>query len=196
VGTSRRGFGPQGAELCLHPPSRWVFENREGDLARLSRRGVETGQPSPGGAKVATGHPSGLLLVSGDAALEGSLQELLGGLQPLWRIPPTMAALKEALNQRPSLVLYHIPSLSLDERRRIRTMTETIQGRAPFLLLGTAVDGGGLLELGSELKASVSIVFNPERGTFFQRLVQGVLRRVYEGGESPMMPSEKEGPSS
>jgi len=188
-------FRPQLDEVILHPLSRWVFEKREEDLERLSRRGVETGQPSPGAAKASAGHPSGLLLVSGDAGLEGSLQELLGGLQPLWRIPPTMAALKEALNQRPSLVLYHIPSLSLDERRRIKTMTETILGRAPFLLLGTAVDGGGLLELGSELKASVSIVFNPERGTFFQRLVQGVLRRVYEGGESPMMPSEKEGPS-
>jgi hypothetical protein len=38
----------------------------------------------------------------------------------------------------------------------------------------------------------VSIVFNPERGTFFQRLVQGVLRRTYEGGESPMMPMDRD----
>ena len=64
----------------------------------------------------------------------------------------------------------------------------------PFLLLGTLVDGGALLELGSELRAAVSIVFNPERGTFFQRLVQGVLRRTYEGGESPMVPVDPENP--
>jgi len=187
-------FRPQLDDHLLHPLSRWVFEKREEDLERISRRGVETASPS-GTVKVSTGQPSGLLLISGDPALENSLQELLGGLQPLHRIPPTMAALKEALNQRPSLVLYHIPSLSLDERRRIRTMAETIQGRVPFLLLGTAVDGAVLLELGTELKAAVSIVFNPERGTFFQRLVQGVLRRTYEGGESPMVPVDKDGAS-
>ena len=51
-----------------------------------------------------------------------------------------------------------------------------------------------MLELGTELKAAVSIVFNPERGTFFQRLVQGVLRRTYEGGESPMAPMEPQAP--
>jgi len=187
-------FRPQLDDHLLHPLSRWVFEKREEDLERISRRGVETASPS-GAVKVSTGQPSGLLLISGDPALENSLQELLGGLQPLHRIPPTMAALKEALNQRPSLVLYHVPSLSLDERRRIKTMAETIQGRVPFLLLGTAVDGGALLELGTELKAAVSIVFNPERATFFQRLVQGVLRRTYEGGESPMVPVDKDGAS-
>ena len=187
-------FRPQLDDHLLHPLSRWVFEKREEDLERISRRGVETASPS-GTVKVSTGQPSGLLLISGDPALENSLQELLGGLQPLHRIPPTMAALKEALNQRPSLVLYHVPSLSLDERRRIKTMAETIQGRVPFLLLGTAVDGGVLLELGTELKAAVSIVFNPERATFFQRLVQGVLRRTYEGGESPMVPVDKDGAS-
>jgi hypothetical protein len=64
----------------------------------------------------------------------------------------------------------------------------------PFLLLGTGVEGGALLELGTDLKAAVSIVFNPERGTFFQRLVQGVLRRTYEGGESPMAPVEPQAP--
>jgi hypothetical protein len=101
-----------------------------------------------------------------------------------------MAALKDALALRPALVLYHLPSLSLDERRRLKPMVESIQGRVPFLLLGTGVDGGALLELGTALKAAVSIVFNPELGTFFQRLVQGVLRRTYEGGESPMVPRE------
>jgi hypothetical protein len=133
------------------------------------------------------------LLISGDGALETTLKELLGGLQPLRRIPPTMQALKEALAQRPALVLYQVASFSLDERRRLKPMAETLQGRVPFLLLGTGVEGGPLLELGGELKATVSIVFNADRATFFQRLVQGVLRRTYEGGESPMAPREAEG---
>ena len=187
-------YRPQLDEQLLNPLSRWVFEKREEDLERVARRGVETA-PAVAGKVTTTNRPSGLLLVSGDAALEGALQELLGGLQPLWRVPPTMAALKDALNRKPALVLYHAPNLGLDERRRIKTMTETIQGRVPFMLLGTAVDGGVLLELGNEIKAAVSIVFNPERTTFFQRLVQGVLRRNYEGGESPMAPVENEGAS-
>jgi hypothetical protein len=184
-------FRPQLDDVLLNPLSRWVFEKREEDLERLARRGVETG---PGGApaKVVVGQPSGLLLVSSDAGLEATLQDLLGGLQPLHRVPPTMAALKDAMNQRPSLVLYHVPNLGLDERRRLKPMVEALQGRAPLLLLGTGIEGGPLLELGGDLKATVSIVLNPERATFFQRLVQGVLRRTYDGGESPMAPVEPE----
>jgi len=186
-------YRPQLDEHLLHPLSRWVFEKREEDLERMTRRGVETA-PISGVSLPQPSQPIGLVLVSGDAALEVALQDLLGGFQPLRRIPPTMSALKEAFNQRPALVLYHLPSLSLDERRRLKPLVETLQGRVPFLLLGTGVEGGALLELGSELKAAVSIVFNPERGIFFQRLVQGILRRLYEGGESPMAPVETEAP--
>jgi len=185
-------FRPRLDEYVLHPLSRWVFEKREEDLERVARRGVEAAQAGEA-ARPAVAQPRGLVLVSGDPALEAGLQDLLGGLQPLRRISPTMSALKDAFNQRPALVLYHVPSLSLDERKRLKTLVEPLQGRVPFLLLGTGVEGGALLELGSELKAAVAIVFNPERATFFQRLVQGVLRRVYEGGESPMMPMDREG---
>lgn len=184
-------FRPQLDDHILHPLSRWVFEKREEDLERLTRRGVETTSPSEPG-RMTSQPPTGLVLVSVDAALEATLLDLLGGLQPLRRIAPSMSELKEAFNQKPALVLYHVPSLSLDERRRLKPMVETLQGRVPFLLLGTGVDGGALLELGGEVKAAVSIVFNSERGTFFQRLVQGVLRRTYEGGESPMAPKESE----
>jgi hypothetical protein len=184
-------FRPQLDDHILHPLSRWVFEKREEDLERVTRRGVETA-PVSGIALPRASQPSGLVLVSGDALLEAALQDLLGGMQPLRRVPPTMSALKEAFNQRPALVFYHMPSLSLDERRRLKPLVEALQGRVPFVLLGTSVDGGALLELGSELKAVVSIVFHPTRGIFFQRLVQGVLRRIYEGGESPMAPVETE----
>jgi PilZ domain len=186
-------YRPQLDEHVLSPLSRWVFEKREEDLERIARRGVETA-PQIGLPANQASRPMGLVLVSGDSALETTLQGLLGGLQPLRRISPTMSALKEAFNQRPALVLYHVASLSLDERRRLKPLVETLQGRVPFVLLGTAVEGGALLELGNEVKAAVAIVFNPERGIFFQRLVQGVLRRVYEGGESPMAPVESDAP--
>jgi len=184
-------YRPQLDEHLLHPLARWVFEKREEDLERITRRGVETAA-APDVALSQASQPRGLVLVSGDTALEAALLDLLGGLQPLRRVPPTMSALKEAFSQRPALVLYHLPSLSLDERRRLKPLVEALQGRVPFLLLGTAVEGGALLELGSELKAVVAIVFHPERGIFFQRLVQGVLRRIYEGGEAPMAPAESE----
>ena len=186
-------YRPQLDDHILHPLSRWVFERREEDLDRIARRGVETAA-TPEVGRLLNRPPTGLVLVSTDAALEATLQDLLGGLQPLTRIAPTMAALKQAYNQKPALVLYHVPNLTLDSRRRLKPMVEALQGRVPFLLLGTSVDGGALLEMGSELRAAVSIVFNPERGTFFQRLVQGVLRRTYEGGESPMAPMEPENP--
>lgn len=185
-------FRPRLDERVLHPLSRWIFERREEDLERVARRGVETG--ASGEQRTATAPPKGLILVSGDGALEAVLQDLLGGLQPLRRVAPTMSAIKEALTANPALLLFHVPNLGLDERRRLRTLLEPIQGRTPFLLLGTGIEGGALLEVGTEVRATVSIVFNPARATFFQRLVQGVLRRTYEGGESPMAPVESEAP--
>lgn len=188
-------YRPQLDDSILNPLSRWIFEKREEDLERISRRGVESAGPAPAApGRVLTTAPSGLVLVSADAALESSLQELLGGFQPVKRIGMNMSALKEAFAQNPALVFFHLSNLGLDERRRLKPMSEVVQGRVPFVLLGTGVEGGSLLELGSELKATVSIVFNPERPTFFQRLIQGVLRRTYEGGESPMVPLEPEAP--
>lgn len=185
-------FRPQLEEEVLHPLSRWVFARREEDLERASRRGVETAAGAPEEERHAPSAPRGLVLISSDPALEAVLRDLLGGLQPFRRVAPTIPALKEALATPPALVLYHVAGLGLDDRRRLKGLVEPLQGRTPLLLLGTGVDGGALLELGTELKAAVSIVFNPARATFFQRLVQGVLRRLYEGGESPMAPVEPE----
>lgn len=185
-------FVPQLEEAVLQPLSRWVFQRREEDRERAVRRGTEVAAPLEGIRNVSI-LPRGLVLVSNDAALEAQLQDLLGGLQPLRRVAPAAQSLKEAFAQNPALVFFHLPGLGLDERRRLRPMAELLQGRVPFILLGTGVEGGPLLELGTELKAAVAIVFNPARGIFFQRLVQGVLRRIYEGGESPMAPREPEG---
>ena len=68
---------------------------------------------------------------------------------------------------------------------------EISQGRAPILLLGTDVDGTSLFELSSEMKAASAVVWGPQRGPFFQRLVQGIIRRHRAGGESPMAPREE-----
>ena len=184
-------FLPQLEEAVLVPLSRWTFERREEDLERLARRGANPSLPASGPRPASDLH-SGFLLVSQDTLLESALKDLLGGMQPLRRLPPTIQALKEAIPQNPALVILHASGLGLDDRRRLKAMAEAIPGRVPFMLLGTAVEGGPLLEFGTELKATVSIVFHPARATFFQRLVLGVLRRTYEGGESPLAPMEPE----
>lgn len=184
-------FVPQLEEAVLVPLSRWTFERREEDLDRLARRGTSPAASASGPRPVSDLH-SGFLLVSQDTVLEAALKDLLGGMQPLRRLPPTIQALKEAVPQNPALVILHASNLGLDERKRLKAMAETIPGRVPFMLLGTAVEVGPLLEFGTELKATVSIVFHPARATFFQRLVLGVLRRTYVGGESPLAPMEPE----
>jgi hypothetical protein len=57
------------------------------------------------------------------------------------------------------------------------------------MMLGTAeVEMSPLLELGTELKAAATYQWQPGRGAFFQRLVQGILRRHYEDREGPLVP--------
>jgi len=176
-------FVPILPEPVLTPLSRWVFQRREEDKDRLRGLGTPL-SPAP------TTGAGGLVLVSTSTDMETSLQEYLTDLPPLRRIPPTMAAMKEVVMAHPALLLFHLPSLGLDERKRLRTLVEVLPPRQPFLLVGTGVEASGLMELGTELKASASVVLGPKPGPFFQRLLQGVLRRHYEGGEGVMAPKE------
>jgi hypothetical protein len=54
---------------------------------------------------------------------------------------------------------------------------EMLGGRVPFMLLGTVPDGAQLFDLGNELKAAAVYDLGSRPGPFFQRLVQGILRR-------------------
>ena len=135
---------------------------------------------------------AGIILVSSDAHLEELLTETLKEVQTLVRVPPALQSLKEALHHRPALAIFHISGTGLDERRRMKTLVEVAASKAPILLLGTQVDGATLFELSSEWKASSAIVWSPQRATFLQRLVQGIIRRHMEGGEGPMAPAEDE----
>ena len=170
------------------PLSKWVFRMHEEERERAARR-LEEAAP----AEFRTGAvvpESSIVLVSPDASLESDLREVLKSLKPLTRLAPAVQELKEALRGRPSLVIFHLEGASLDERRRLKTLTEIVQRKAPILLLGTGVDGASLFELSSEWKASSAIVWSPERTLFLQRLVQGMLRRHITGGEGPLAPME------
>jgi hypothetical protein len=131
-----------------------------------------------------------ILLISLDASLEAELRGVLQEVRPLFRVAAAVQELKEALLAKPSLAIFHIDGTGLDERRRMKTLTEIAQRKVPILLLGTRVDGASLFELSSEWKASSAMAWSPERATFLQRLVQGILRRHAAGGDSPMAPRE------
>jgi hypothetical protein len=115
---------------------------------------------------------------------------VLKDIRPLVRLAPAVQELKDAMAGHPSMVILHLEHAGLDERRRMKTLAEIAQRKTPTLLLGTQVDGASLFELSGEWKAASAMSWTPERGTFLQRLVQGILRRHAAGGESPMAPKE------
>ena len=179
-------FVPALPNEVLEPLARWVFKRREEERERMARRlemGIQDVRPPTAGV-------SGLLLVGADAVVEDQIREALGGIQNLTRVSPAAQPLKEALAGRLPLVIFHLGSTSLDERRRLKALVEIAQPKAPTLLLGTDVDGATLFELSGEWRASSAIAWSPARAAFLQRLVQGMIRRHGTGGESPLAPHE------
>ncbi len=190
-----RSFGvefepPLGGPL-LESLSRWVFQKREEDREREARRGIETVNPGDAQRSLASQltPKRGIVLLSSDATLEAQLHESLDVLQPVTRVAsPGGQGVKEALALNPALLIFHVASLSLDEKRRLKTLLEGLAAKVPFILLGMAVDPSALMELGNEVKAACVYQFSASRGAFFQRLVQGILRR--HGAEAGPVPEE------
>jgi hypothetical protein len=181
-------FHPPLPKDVLDPLSRWVFQNREEERERLARKlELGLGLARPFGPPLPV---RGVLLVSSDEGLEAQLREGVPVANPLGRIPPTAQGVRESLLSQPALVILHLKALNLDERRRMKALAEILQGRCPVLLLGTDVEGALLYELATEWRASSALVWSAQRGAFFQRLVQGIIRRHQEGGDSPMAPQE------
>jgi hypothetical protein len=169
--------------------ARWAFQRREEDQDRISRKGSV-----PGAAAVAKGPGvKGLLLVSASEGLETELKEVLKEVQPLFRAAQNVQGLREGLASSPTLVFFHVTGLTLDDRRRLKALIEAAAGRVPFMLLGApGIEMSPLLELGTEMKAAATYQWGPGKGAFFQRLVQGILRRHYEDREGPLAPRTEE----
>ncbi len=190
-----RSFGvefepPLGGTL-LENLSRWIFQKREEDREREARRGVETAAPGEAQRSLANQitPKRGIVVLTLDVELERQLREVLESLQPVTRVAsPGGQGIKEALALNPALLIVHVTGLSLDERRRLKTLLEGLSAKVPFILLGTAVDPSSLMELGNEVKAACVYQFSAQRGAFFQRLVQGILRR--HGAEAGLAPEE------
>ena len=166
-GTLGAEFTPMLDEAVLQPLSRWVFVRKEEDQS-LREHALKI---NPDGV---------LLLVSHQAELEQALAAVLVGLPPIQRVAPNLQALQEGLAQSPSLLILHIDGADLALAPSLRRMAAYLAGHWPFLLLGTGLDNAPLFELGTELKATSSYLLGPTSGTFFHRLVGGILRR-HEG---------------
>jgi hypothetical protein len=166
-------FVPRLKDPLLRVLSRWVFHKREEDLKREANR-VAAEEIVRASAEF---HSGGLVLVSTDAELEDRLRELLQGLPTLTRLAPTVQALKSIGGGELCLVLFHVASLGLDERRRVKALTEGLSGRIPFLLLGTDLEPSVLFELGNEVKAESVYVLGPKPSSLFRRMVEGLLRK-------------------
>jgi len=150
----------------LVPLSRWTFQKREEE----GLRGVGPSAAAPQAA-------GSLALVSSSAEVEQLLRELLPDLPSLVRVAPTVGALKEQVAAGAGLVCFHVQSVGLDEKRRLKALAELLGSKVPFMLLGTLPEGGPLFDLGNELKAAAVYDLGSRPGPFFQRLVQGILRR-------------------
>lgn len=183
-------FRPPVKGPLLEGLSRWVFQRREEDRDRLiPKAALEPSAASP----VEAIDAGCLVLVSSSVELEEQARLLLTGLPSLRRVSPTVQTLKDVLANRPALLIFHVQSTRLDERRILKAMVEFLAGRCPFLLLGTGdLDPASLFELGGEMKAVGTYLLGSNPTGFFQRLVQGILRRLYHGAEGPMMPKEPE----
>jgi hypothetical protein len=170
-------FRPRLDGPLLDAFARWVFQKQEEELILQAGRGDSKGV----GATAAgpnTGAPS-LVLVSHSEELEAQLRDMLKDMAPLRRVHPATQSMKDLATSNRTLVLFHAPSLSSEDRKRIKILLDSLPSRVPFVLLGTDVDSGALFELGTELKAVNAYALAATSGTFFPRLLQGILRKHF-----------------
>ena len=184
-------FVPDLPEPVQVPLTRWIFQRREEDQERLALRRdrrLMADAAAPSGPGV-----PGILLISGDAALEETLRPVFQPVLPdrtFVRIPLSLQALKDALRGDPPLAVFHVAGTRPEERRRLKALVELAGARVPVLLLGTDLEAAPLFELSGAWKTASALVWNPARGPFLQRLAQGIIRRSHQGGDAPMAPAE------
>jgi hypothetical protein len=169
-------FRPRPEGDLLDVFARWVFQKQEEELILQAGRGETVAGGAPAAPRA---DAPAMVLVSGDAELETRLKDLLKDLPPLERVPPSLQAVKDLSATDHTLVLFHVQSLSMDDRKRLRVFTEALGGKVPFVLLGTDVEAGPLFEQGNELKAVSVYTLGSTSTGFFPRLIQGILRKHF-----------------
>lgn len=176
-------FHPNLVGALLDRLSRWVFQKREEDRERALNSAAGLLGAEPGLVPV---KHQGLVLVSSEARLEEVLREPFAELPPMTRIPPNGQAVKAVDVQSEIVLLFHVPGLGMEERRRVRMLTELLGGRLPFVLLAPEdVDPAALSELASQLKAAASFRVGERPNPLLPRLILGIFRRHFSGEGAP-----------
>ncbi len=166
-------FRPALDGALLERLSRWIFQKREEDL--LAHAQVAIAEP----AAAAAGRAA-LVLFSSSVALGEQLAALLPGeLPPLLRVAPTIQSVRDLGSGRRALVLFHVDSPSWETRKRIKALADALRPSRPFVLIGTGLEPGPLFEMGTELKAAWTYPLQPQPGSFFARLLQGIFRKHF-----------------
>lgn len=171
-------FRPPLEGEALAELSRWVFRKREEFKERaVSVASCQSFLAQSGGAAEGT---RGLVLVAAAGLLEDRLRALLPDT-PFVRVDPTIQGVKNLVRNK-TLVMLHAPSLGLDDRRRLKALAEALGSDFPILLLGTDLDAGDLGPFGQEIRAAATFSLGPNPGSFFPRLVQGMIRKHFAEG--------------
>jgi len=172
----------------LEPLSKWVSKKQEEDMERRANRAAKDDN-AENGPKTQKSHKKSddgrVLVVTSDDEIERVLRKLLSEWMTVFHSEPSVSAMKVALAKKPHLVILHLSANYVEKRRLMKSLAAMVPSDVPILLLGTDIDSGALLELGSEWKAT-SITWANEKAVLVQRLVVGIVNKQFGQGESPM----------
>jgi hypothetical protein len=170
--------------------STWVFRRREEELEQVAVRSdadakaAMAAMAAKDGGAVTAG--DGILLATDDGGLKMELSALLGGDRKFFSVPAQPAAFRYALFQKPLMAILHASGPGEAEGILMKELADDVPDGIPVMLLGTGMDLDQVAALGRECGAAASMLMAPSKGPFLQRLVLGILRKSYGGGESPM----------
>jgi c-di-GMP-binding flagellar brake protein YcgR len=174
----------------LEPLSKWVSKKQEEDRERRANR-VAKGDNAENGPEAQKSHKKSddgrVLVVTSDDEIERVLRKLLSEWMTVFHSEPSVSAMKMALAKMPHLVILHLSANYVEKKRLMKSLTAMVPSYVPILLLGTDIDSGALLELGSEWKAT-SITWANEKAVLVQRLVVGIVNKQFGQGESSVAP--------
>jgi len=182
---SENSFGveyvPKLTSDILEPFSKWVSKKQEEDRERQAIRAAQ-GDKAANGPETKKTHGKSdegrVLIVTSDDEIERALRNLLSEWMTVFHSEPSVSAMKMTLAKMPHLVIMHISANYIEKKRLIKSLATMVPSSVPILLLGTDIDSGALLELGSEWKAA-SIAWASEKAVLVQRLVVGIVNKKF-----------------
>jgi hypothetical protein len=121
--------------------------------------------------------PGGVVLVSADPQLRSQVEAAMPEGETLRAVPPVLAPFKEAMEAQLPYVLLVSPTGGLDESHRLRSLLEAVPHPCPLVVVGNGPDLDQLRALALLLKATLFVDSKSTGSVFFQRLIQGLIRK-------------------